>query len=363
MRQNRRRTGSRRSADDKIKYMRMAAIPLVIVLVLVAIILVMDRKPSDKEASAPTDVSLSSDEDINISSDSSVAADDGGVEPDNNQYTTDFSQYELKKDEIPQVNQLISEYFQAKVDQDAETLYRIFGKSDDTGLDARKEELKNEAVYIEDYVDIVCYTKPGLTEDSYVAYVTYEVKFRRVDTLAPGLMWCYVVKDDNGNYIIRENVVGDEADYVAKQNQSEDVKLLSNQVNERLRQAIEGDTVLAGIYQDLRNGAVVHSSEEETEAGDSKVILEEEGSEGQETEGQETGDPQPSQEPSAGAGQNSQGEGIQNVPAGQDGTETQGSEGTQAAARESQGTDSGASGSLGASGGSGTAGGSNVKIE
>lgn len=71
MRQNRRRTGSRRSADDKIKYMRMAAIPLVIVLVLVAVILVMDRKPSDKEASAPTDVSLSSEEDINISSDSS----------------------------------------------------------------------------------------------------------------------------------------------------------------------------------------------------------------------------------------------------------------------------------------------------
>ena len=86
MRQNRRRTGSRRSADDKIKYMRMAAIPLVIVLVLVAVILVMDRKPSDKEASAPTDMSLSSEEDINISSDSSAAPDDSGVEPDNNQY-------------------------------------------------------------------------------------------------------------------------------------------------------------------------------------------------------------------------------------------------------------------------------------
>ena len=106
MRQNRRRTGSRRSADDKIKYMRMAAIPLVIVLVLVAIILVMDRKPSNKEASASTDISLSTDEDINISGDSSASPEDGGVEPDNNQYTTDFSQYELKKDEIPQVNQL-----------------------------------------------------------------------------------------------------------------------------------------------------------------------------------------------------------------------------------------------------------------
>ncbi|MFQ9703528.1 MAG: hypothetical protein ACLR0U_17700 [Enterocloster clostridioformis] len=94
------------------------------------------------------------------------------------------------------------------MDQDAQTLYRIFGKSDDTGLDARKEELKNEAVYIEDYVDIVCYTKPGLTADSYVAYVTYEVKFRRVETLAPGLMWCYVVKDDNGNFIIRRECSG-----------------------------------------------------------------------------------------------------------------------------------------------------------
>lgn len=325
--------------------MRMAAIPLVIVLVLVAIILVMDRKPSDKEASASTGVSLSSDEDININSDSTAAPDDGGVEPDNNQYTTDFSQYELKKDEIPQVNQLISEYFQAKVDQDAETLYRIFGKSSDTGLDERKEELKNEAVYIEDYVDIVCYTKPGLTEDSYVAYVTYEVKFRRVETLAPGLMWCYVVKEDNGNYIIRENVVGDEADYVAKQNQSEDVKLLSNQVNERLRQAIEGDTVLAGIYKDLRNGAVVHSSEEET--GDSTVILEEEGAGGQSPEGgqpsqEPAADPgQNSQEPAADPDQNSQGEGIQNVPAGQEGTETQGSQGTEP----------------------GTSGGSSVKIE
>ena len=122
MRQNRRRTGSRRSADDKIKYMRMAAIPLVIVLVLVAIILVMDRKPSDKEASASTDVSLSTDEDINISGDSSASPEDGGVEPDNNKNTTNFSQYELKKEEITQVNQLINEYFQATVDQDAQKL-------------------------------------------------------------------------------------------------------------------------------------------------------------------------------------------------------------------------------------------------
>ena len=91
MRQNRRRTGSRRSADDKIKYMRMAAIPLVIVLVLVAVILVMDRKPSDKGSIRPTGHVTFLGRDINIISDSSAAPDDSGVEPDNNQYTTDFS--------------------------------------------------------------------------------------------------------------------------------------------------------------------------------------------------------------------------------------------------------------------------------
>ena len=54
------------------------------------------------------------------------------MEPTTTHYTTDFSQYELKKDDTDKP--AISEYFQAKVDQDAQTLYRIFGKSDDTGL-------------------------------------------------------------------------------------------------------------------------------------------------------------------------------------------------------------------------------------
>lgn len=279
MRQNRRRTRSRRSDADKIKYIRMAAIPLAVVIVLVIIIMVMDKKPDGKEAAATPGTGISTDSnasgaDISISGDGTEAR-DADVEPDNSQYTTDFSHYELAKDAVPQVNLLISEYFQAKIDQDAEKLYGLFGKSADEGLQARREELKSEAVYIEDYQDIVCYTKPGLTADSYVVYVTYEVKFRRVDTLAPGLMWCYVLKDDSGNYIIRENVVGDEADYVAKQNQSEDVRLLSKQVNERLRQAIESDTLLAGIYGDLRNGAVVSSSEEEGQ--DSMVSLEDDG--------------------------------------------------------------------------------------
>ena len=234
----------------------------------------MDKKPGSSKTIEDTTVSEASD--ISIEGDTESGAegstDDASIEPDNNEYNQDFSAYELQKDANPQVNELISTYFQAKVDQDAQMLYKVFGKEEDDRIEERKQQLKDEAVYIEDYQDITCYTKAGMTDDSYVVYVTYDVKFRRVDTLAPGLMWCYVVKNDNGDYIIRENVVGDEADYVASQNQTEDVRLLSTQVNERLKQAIESDSLLAGIYKDLSNGAVVSTSEDEKNA-DSQVMI------------------------------------------------------------------------------------------
>ena len=235
----------------------------------------MDKKPGNSKPVSDSTVSDVS-SDISIEGDTESGAegstDDASIEPDNNEYNQDFSAYELQKDANPQVNELISTYFQAKVDQDAQMLYKVFGKEEDDRIEERKQQLKDEAVYIEDYQDITCYTKAGMTDDSYVVYVTYDVKFRRVDTLAPGLMWCYVVKNDNGDYIIRENVLGDEADYVASQNQTEDVRLLSTQVNERLKQAIESDSLLAGIYKDLSNGAVVSTSEDEENA-DSQVMI------------------------------------------------------------------------------------------
>lgn len=270
-RDNHGRKRSGKGFDNKTKYARLLAIPAAIVIVLLIVILVMDKKPGNSKPVSDSTVSDVS-SDISIEDDSQSSADDDSVEPDNNEYNQDFSAYELQKDAYPQVNELISTYFQAKVDQDVQTLYKVFGKEEDDRMDERKQQLKDEAVYIEDYQDITCYTKAGMTDDSYVVYVTYDVKFRRVDTLAPGLMWCYVVKNDNGDYIIRENVVGDEADYVAGQNQTEDVRLLSTQVNERLKQAIESDSLLAGIYKDLSNGAVVSGAEDEENA-DSQVMI------------------------------------------------------------------------------------------
>ena len=282
---NRRRTRRQEAAENRAKYIRIGVILGILAAVAVLIFIFANLGKGEETAASPDNspgMQLSQDTAGEAESESGTAA--GGesgssVAPDNNQYITDFSQYELQKDAVPQVNQLISDYFQAKVDQDAVRLYALFGKTEDDRLPERQEELENEAVWVEDYQNITCYTKQGLTQDSYVVYVTYEVKFRRVDTPAPGLMWCYVVKREDGKYIIRENVVGEEADYVAAQNQTEDVLLLSKQVNERLRQAIESDSLLAGRYNELRNGAVVTESTEASGQDSEIQLIDENGGE------------------------------------------------------------------------------------
>lgn len=264
----RKRPGARRPGADGSRWIRLcAAAAVILVIGAIAVLALNGRKgKGTEEPKGGVEIEVQQ---------SGTAAQE--AEPEASQEGAAVSQNELKKDAVPEVNQLLGDYFQAKVDQDAQALFRIFGKTEDGDLEKLRSELAYEAKVIEDYQDITCYTKPGLWEDSsYVVYVTYFVKYKKTDTLAPGLMWCYVVRQEDGSWIIRENVLGDEADHVAKCNQSEEVKALSSQVNEALKEALESDSILAGYYQDLRNGAMVQESDYDS----SVSVMTEPGSEG-----------------------------------------------------------------------------------
>ena len=266
----RRRTKTSQSREEQVKRMRIGiGIGIAVVVLLIVFLLVRGTAdPGEEPAGTDGTVQVT---------DTQSGTGQEDAQADNSQYNMDFSQYELQKNAYPEINQLLGDYFQAKVDQDPEALYRVFGKTDMSDVEERRQELAYEAKFIQDYEDITCYTKPGMTEDSYVVYVTFKVKYKRTDTLAPGLLWCYVVKNGDNGYIIRENVLGDEADYVAKMNQTEDVKLLSSQINQQLKEALESDTILASYYQEMRNGAIVY----ESEPHDSTVTLVTEPAEGE----------------------------------------------------------------------------------
>ena len=69
-------------------------------------------------------------------------------------------------------------------------------------LDAADEAKVTNSTYIESYNDITVYTKPGLTDDSYVVYASYKLKFTDIKAEAPGLSQLYVMKNEDGSYIM-----------------------------------------------------------------------------------------------------------------------------------------------------------------
>ena len=60
---------------------------------------------------------------------------------------------------------------------------------------------------------------------------------------------------------------------MAEQNRTEGVRLLNRQVKAELKEAIESDTLLAGVYKGLSNGAIVTGDDSVQEGSDSQVQI------------------------------------------------------------------------------------------
>ena len=94
----------------------------------------------------------------------------------------------MEENAYPEVNKLVETYYEASAKGDLDTISSIYRGLEDTEL------LKVVAAseYIEDYQNIVVYTKPGPVDDSYVVYVEMDVKLNDYDTSIPGLETLYI---------------------------------------------------------------------------------------------------------------------------------------------------------------------------
>ena len=171
---------------------------------------------------------------------------------------------ELIEDGYQNINKLINEYFRARKECDVEALSKIISNT----ASISEEKLKKESEYIEDYKNIKCYTKRGLLEDTYIAYVYYEYKFLNIDTTAPAMIRMYICTNDSGDvYIYNDSVDGEVASYMEEINNGEDVVSLFNDTDDRLKKAIESDENLKDFYTKLIEGIeanTVAQTEEET---------------------------------------------------------------------------------------------------
>lgn len=160
----------------------------------------------------------------------------------------DDSTVKLQTNAVLPVNQLIERYYEAKKSCDATALMSLIYPS----MLIDEDDLKVEADLVEDYRNVICYTLPGLSEDSYVVWVEFEYKFQGIDKEAPALNRMYVVKStETDEYQIYASPDEKMLEHMEKLSKNEDVKELSEKIEKRLNRALEADESLMSFYKQL----------------------------------------------------------------------------------------------------------------
>lgn len=178
----------------------------------------------------------------------------------------------LEENAVAAVNILMEKYYAALAEGDIDTLSGLTNHISD--LDRIRIEKRSN--YIERYDNIVCYTKVGLVEDSYLVYVYNEAKIKDIETPAPSLNTYAVYKNESGEYYIYEGDLDDnEENYFQELSGQDDVMNLCNIVQAKYNEAIEEDEQLkefmGKFLEMIREEAAKALAEQQTEAQESEA--------------------------------------------------------------------------------------------
>ena len=162
------------------------------------------------------------------------------------------TQEAFQVDTYEDVNALINQYFTAYAAGDTDTLQTIATPLSEN----EKSYISVFSQYVDAYQNIKCYTKQGLDMSSYLVSVYVEVKFKDVDTVAPGLDFFYVRTNDDGsvyidnlysqyNLKIKENALDTSIqNLISEYEDSEDVNTLQKEVQDKYDAAVASDDKL-----------------------------------------------------------------------------------------------------------------------
>ena len=186
----------------------------------------------------------------------------------------------LEKDADPELVSLMGNYYSAYAAGDTETLESIAQPLSDN----EKSYIETFSKYYEDYQNVDCYSTQGATDDSYLVSVCYDLKFKDVDTVAPGMDFFYVERDGKGNLIINNvysaynfNFLDQDLDanlysLILSYEKSDEVVALQKDVQQKCDEAVKSDEKLANMVGGtLRNAmakwreTVVDTAETTTE--------------------------------------------------------------------------------------------------
>ena len=154
----------------------------------------------------------------------------------------------LEVDAYDEINELIEKYFDNLAAGDVERV-------DETVDELTEEEVKTiekKKDYIEAYDNVVCYTKKGLEEDSFVVFASYDMKIHNIETPAPGIMAFYVISDVDGGYKIYNQDASEElTSYVLELAAEEEIAAIIADVDARYQQLVAEDEELGKFAQTM----------------------------------------------------------------------------------------------------------------
>lgn len=168
----------------------------------------------------------------------------------------------LETDAYPVINELVKKYFDGLSTGDL----ALVESTVDVLTDEEKQIIERKKDYIEAYHNVICHTKDGLDEGSYIVFAEYEMKIYNIETAAPGIMALYVrTAEDGSMYIFNGEVSEELQNHVLALAAEEEVAAVIADVDARYQQLIAEDEDL-GKFAETMLQSQQEDKEEETEA-------------------------------------------------------------------------------------------------
>ena len=171
----------------------------------------------------------------------------------------------FKKNNNSELTTLINNYYTAYAEGDTDTLTTLATPVSDQEI----SYIAFYSQYIESFNDIQIYTKPGLTDNSYLVTTEVELKYNDIDTAAPGLDFFYVETNEDGKLYIN-NIYGsfnqnnniyemdtEISDLIAVYIRQQDLLDLKAEVDEAYESALESDENLSALMSDTLPAAII----------------------------------------------------------------------------------------------------------
>ena len=150
-----------------------------------------------------------------------------------------------EKDADKELNAFIEEYFRAITECNNEKLQDMVI---DASMYKDNESLKKKAEFVTEYNNITVYTKEGLEEGSYIAFIVANLTIAGVNSSPYDIITLYIVNGERGYRIHNGTLSKDITEYIEKIKGDKDIQKVYKSVEKKNTELKEKDASLRDFY-------------------------------------------------------------------------------------------------------------------